>query len=60
MLSDASTRQAQIHTARKANMAQVQWIQGDALSLPLEDNSIDAATMGYGLRNVVICIAYPS
>jgi demethylmenaquinone methyltransferase/2-methoxy-6-polyprenyl-1,4-benzoquinol methylase len=28
------------------------WIQGDALALPLEAASIDAATMGYGLRNL--------
>jgi ubiquinone/menaquinone biosynthesis C-methylase UbiE len=28
------------------------WIQGDAQQLPFSDNSFDAATMGYGLRNV--------
>jgi demethylmenaquinone methyltransferase/2-methoxy-6-polyprenyl-1,4-benzoquinol methylase len=28
------------------------WIQGDALALPIESASIDAATMGYGLRNL--------
>lgn len=28
------------------------WIQGDALELPLEPNVFDAATLGYGLRNV--------
>lgn len=53
MLADASARQAEMPAVRKESMAQVKWIQGDALSLPLEDNSIDAATMGYGLRNVV-------
>ncbi len=31
----------------------IQWQQGDALDLPLEDNSFDGATMGYGLRNVI-------
>ncbi|MEB3160610.1 MAG: bifunctional demethylmenaquinone methyltransferase/2-methoxy-6-polyprenyl-1,4-benzoquinol methylase UbiE [Synechocystis sp.] len=30
----------------------VQWQQGDALNLPFTDQSFDAATMGYGLRNV--------
>ncbi len=28
------------------------WIQGDATALPFGDNEFDAATMGYGLRNV--------
>ncbi|NEP44753.1 MAG: bifunctional demethylmenaquinone methyltransferase/2-methoxy-6-polyprenyl-1,4-benzoquinol methylase UbiE [Okeania sp. SIO2H7] len=30
----------------------IQWIHGDALSLPFEPNTFDAITMGYGLRNV--------
>ena len=30
----------------------MQWVQGDALQLPFEAASFDAATMGYGLRNV--------
>ena len=30
----------------------LQWQQGDALKLPFADQSFDAATMGYGLRNV--------
>ena len=30
----------------------IQWHQGDALNLPFADQSSDAATMGYGLRNV--------
>ncbi|KAL2630798.1 hypothetical protein R1flu_015484 [Riccia fluitans] len=32
--------------------AAIEWIQGDALSLPFDDSSFDAITMGYGLRNV--------
>jgi SAM-dependent methyltransferase len=28
------------------------WVQGDALQLPFEAAEFDAATMGYGLRNV--------
>lgn len=28
------------------------WIPGDALALPFEEDSFDGATMGYGLRNV--------
>lgn len=31
----------------------MQWIQGDALALPFTDESYDAVTMGYGLRNVI-------
>lgn len=30
----------------------IQWIEADALHLPFADNFFDAATMGYGLRNV--------
>lgn len=29
------------------------WLEGDALDLPFEDNQFDCATMGYGLRNVI-------
>ncbi len=30
----------------------IAWVEADALNLPFEDNYFDAATMGYGLRNV--------
>lgn len=30
----------------------LQWVESDVLTLPLADQSVDAATMGYGLRNV--------
>jgi demethylmenaquinone methyltransferase/2-methoxy-6-polyprenyl-1,4-benzoquinol methylase len=30
----------------------VTWVEADVLNLPFEDNQFDAATMGYGLRNV--------
>ena len=30
----------------------MEWVEGDALSLPFADNCFDGATMGYGLRNV--------
>src|SRR5436305_2043452 len=32
--------------------ATVEWIQGDALALPFEDASFDAATVGFGVRNL--------
>ncbi|MGF1499380.1 MAG: bifunctional demethylmenaquinone methyltransferase/2-methoxy-6-polyprenyl-1,4-benzoquinol methylase UbiE [Elainellaceae cyanobacterium] len=31
----------------------ITWVEGDALHLPFADSFFDAATMGYGLRNVV-------
>jgi demethylphylloquinol methyltransferase len=30
----------------------ISWVEADALNLPFADNYFDAATMGYGLRNV--------
>jgi demethylmenaquinone methyltransferase/2-methoxy-6-polyprenyl-1,4-benzoquinol methylase len=32
--------------------AEIEWVQGDALSLPFEDGSFDAATVGFGVRNL--------
>ena len=31
---------------------EIEWIQGDLLELPFEDASFDAATVGFGVRNV--------
>ncbi len=31
---------------------QIEWVQGDALALPFDDASFDAATIGFGIRNV--------
>ena len=31
---------------------QIEWVQGDALALPFEDDSFDAATVGFGVRNL--------
>jgi len=36
----------------RAKSDQVEWIQGDALALPFEDGSFDAATVGFGVRNL--------
>lgn len=30
--------------------APIDWVRGDALELPFDDASFDAATVGYGLR----------
>ncbi len=48
---------AQLEVAKKRSLKQfphppITWIEADALDLPFADNYFDAATMGYGLRNV--------
>ncbi|WP_448604206.1 bifunctional demethylmenaquinone methyltransferase/2-methoxy-6-polyprenyl-1,4-benzoquinol methylase UbiE [Thermoleptolyngbya sp.] len=44
---------AQKRTAQSTIPLNITWVEGDALDLPFGDNEFDAATMGYGLRNVV-------
>ena len=36
----------------RAKSGAVEWVQGDALALPFEDGSFDAATVGFGVRNL--------
>ena len=31
---------------------QIEWVEGDLLALPFEDGSFEAATVGFGVRNV--------
>jgi demethylmenaquinone methyltransferase/2-methoxy-6-polyprenyl-1,4-benzoquinol methylase len=38
--------------ARARRKAPLEWVQGDLLALPFEDASFDAATVGFGVRNV--------
>ena len=52
MLDDAAARQSSQPRSIAHRKAKIQWTQGDALKLPFADASFDAATMGYGLRNV--------
>jgi demethylmenaquinone methyltransferase/2-methoxy-6-polyprenyl-1,4-benzoquinol methylase len=40
-----------LERARKKSGA-IGWVQGDALALPFEDASFDAATVGFGVRNL--------
>ncbi len=47
-LAFAAERIAQIYPP----LDQIEWVEADALNLPFSDNYFDAATMGYGLRNV--------
>jgi ubiquinone/menaquinone biosynthesis methyltransferase len=52
---DFSSAQLAIAHQRSQNQyppLAINWIKADALNLPFDDNSFDAATMGYGLRNV--------
>ena len=36
----------------RAKSDEIEWIQGDALTLPFADGSFDAATVGFGVRNL--------
>jgi demethylmenaquinone methyltransferase/2-methoxy-6-polyprenyl-1,4-benzoquinol methylase len=38
--------------AHKAQLNQIEWVNGNAMSLPFEDNYFDYVTIGFGLRNV--------
>src|SRR5579862_2687970 len=40
-----------LERARRKSGA-VDWIEGDLLALPFEDAAFDAATIGFGIRNV--------
>ena len=31
----------------------IRWVEGDAMKLPFEDESFDAYTIAFGIRNVV-------
>ncbi|KAK9799014.1 hypothetical protein WJX73_005982 [Symbiochloris irregularis] len=53
MLSYARRRPADWATrSSQSPRAPIEWTEGDALDLPFYDDEFDAATMGYGLRNV--------
>jgi demethylmenaquinone methyltransferase / 2-methoxy-6-polyprenyl-1,4-benzoquinol methylase len=41
-----------LERARRKSDA-VEWVRGDVLALPFEDDSFDAATVGFGVRNVL-------
>jgi demethylmenaquinone methyltransferase/2-methoxy-6-polyprenyl-1,4-benzoquinol methylase len=36
----------------RAKNAAIEWLQGDMLALPFADETFDAATVGFGVRNV--------
>lgn len=43
---------ARFRSLRSSPPPPIFWLEGDALNLPFEDEKFDAATMGYGLRNL--------
>jgi demethylmenaquinone methyltransferase/2-methoxy-6-polyprenyl-1,4-benzoquinol methylase len=43
--------QRMLERARRKS-SEVEWVRGDALALPFEDGSFDAATVGFGVRNL--------
>lgn len=52
---DFSSAQLAIAAQKATNsfgIAEISWIQGDALALPFDDDDFDAVTMSYGLRNL--------
>ena len=51
---DRSTEMLRVARRRPVPSGAVapRWVEGDALALPLEDGSADAATISFGLRNV--------
>ncbi|MER3418233.1 MAG: bifunctional demethylmenaquinone methyltransferase/2-methoxy-6-polyprenyl-1,4-benzoquinol methylase [Chloroflexota bacterium] len=49
---DRSTGMIELARAAARDLVQVEFIVGDALALPVEDASFDAATIGFGLRNL--------
>jgi demethylmenaquinone methyltransferase/2-methoxy-6-polyprenyl-1,4-benzoquinol methylase len=36
----------------EAKSAEIEWVQGDVLALPFDDDSFDAVTVGFGVRNL--------
>ena len=49
--SGSTSRSAMLERARRKD-PRVEWVQGDLLALPFPDGSFDAATVGFGVRNV--------
>ncbi len=50
--ASGSTSRSGCSNARVARSPQIEWVQGDVLALPFGDSSFDAATVGFGVRNV--------
>ncbi|EKU49798.1 demethylmenaquinone methyltransferase [Staphylococcus massiliensis] len=49
---DFSENMLEVGKEKTVDMANIKLIQGDAMSLPFDDNEFDYVTIGFGLRNV--------
>jgi demethylphylloquinol methyltransferase len=49
---DFAQAQLAIAAQRSRHLPQIRWQQGDALAIPFPEQTFDAITIGYGLRNV--------
>lgn len=52
ILLDFCAEMLAIAEAKPKGIHDVKFIQGDAMEIPLKDNSVDAITVAYGIRNV--------
>jgi len=52
ILAYARGRQAELPKNVERFSTPIEWVEGDAMNLPFEDESFVGATMGYGLRNI--------
>ncbi|MHC5832869.1 MAG: class I SAM-dependent methyltransferase, partial [Nostoc sp.] len=43
---------ASLRSQKQYPQPAIAWVEADVLNLPFDNNQFDAATMGYGLRNV--------
>ena len=50
---DFSPALLELAEERNSRQSVITWVEADVLNLPFPDNYVDAATMGYGLRNVI-------
>ncbi len=50
--SSGSTSPRRCSRAPAGRRHELEWLEGDLLALPFEDESFDAATVGFGVRNV--------
>ncbi|KAL0385518.1 UNVERIFIED_CONTAM: 2-phytyl-1,4-beta-naphthoquinone methyltransferase, chloroplastic [Sesamum radiatum] len=57
---DFSKEQLQVAASRQRERSKsnpcyknIEWFEGDAINLPFPDSTFDAATIGYGLRNII-------
>lgn len=49
---DLAKRRGEAIAASQANLAQIEWLKGDAEQLPFADRSFDGAIISFGLRNL--------